>query len=154
MARLSANGGSRMKSLSALGVLLMVAGLIGLFYTHSLFSISPAVITIQVVAAALMVWARVTFGLRSFHATANTTAGGLMTSGPYRYIRNPIYTSVVLFSFAGAGAHMSWSSDVFALAVLAGALARIFAEERFLRIRYAEYAEYADRTKRMIPLVF
>ena len=143
-----------MKSLSALGVLLMVAGLIGLFYTHALFSISPVVITIQVFAVALMVWARVTFGLRSFHATANTTAGGLVTSGPYRYIRNPIYTSVVLFSFTGAGAHLSWSSVVFALVVLAGALTRIFAEERFLRIRYPEYAEYAARTKRMVPLVF
>ena len=143
-----------MKSLSALGVLLMVAGLIGLFYTHSLFSASPLVIAIQVVAAALMVWARVTFGLRSFHATANTTAGGLVTSGPYRYIRNPIYTSVVLFSFTGAGAHLSSSSVVFALVVLAGALTRIFAEERFLRIRYPEYAEYAARTKRMVPLVF
>ena len=101
-----------------------------------------------------MVWARVTFGLRSFHATANTTAGGLVTSGPYRYIRNPIYTSVVLFSFTGAGAHLSSSSVVFALVVLAGALTRIFAEERFLRIRYPEYAEYAARTKRMVPLVF
>ena len=143
-----------MKSLSVLGILLMVAGLLGLFYTHSLFSISPFVIAIQVVAAVLMVWARVTFGLRSFHATANTTAGGLVTSGPYRYIRNPIYTSVVIFLFAGTGAHMSWSSVVFALVGLVGALVRIFAEERFLRIRYAEYAEYADRTKRMIPLVF
>ncbi len=143
-----------MKSLSVLGVLLMVAGLWGLFYTHSLFSPSPVVIAVQVVAAVIMVWARITFGRRSFHATANTTAGGLVTSGPYRYIRNPIYTSVVLFSFAGACAHVSWASVVFALVVLAGALVRVIAEERFLRIRYPEYAEYAARTKRMVPHVF
>ncbi len=143
-----------MKSLSVLGVLLMVAGLWGLFYTHSLFSPSPVVIAVQVVAAVIMVWARITFGWRSFHATANTTTGGLVTSGPYRYIRNPIYTSVVLFSFAGVCAHVSWSSVVFALVVLAGALARVIAEERFLRIRYPEYVEYAARTKRMVPHVF
>jgi protein-S-isoprenylcysteine O-methyltransferase Ste14 len=143
-----------MKSLSVLGILLMVAGLVGLFYTHSLFSASPVVIAVQVAAAVLLLWARVTFGLRSFHATANTTAGGLVTSGPYRYIRNPIYTSVVIFSVAGAVAHLSWSSVVLALLVLAGALARILAEERFLRIRYPEYAEYSARTKRMVPHVF
>jgi len=143
-----------MKSLSVFGFLLMVAGLLGLIYTHSLFSISPFVIAIQVAAAVLMVWARVTFGLHSFHGTANTTAESLVTRGPYRYIRNPIYTSVVIFLFAGAGAHMSWLSIVFALIGLVGALARIFAEERFLRIRYPEYAEYAARTKRMVPLVF
>jgi protein-S-isoprenylcysteine O-methyltransferase Ste14 len=143
-----------MKSFSALGILLMVAGLLGLFYTHSLFSASPVVIAVQVAAAVLMIWARVTFGRRSFHATATTTAGGLVTSGPYRYIRNPIYTSVVIFSVAGAAAHLSWSSVVFALVVLAGALARVIAEERFLQIRYPEYAEYAARTKRMVPHVF
>jgi protein-S-isoprenylcysteine O-methyltransferase Ste14 len=143
-----------MKSLSVLGALLMVACLLGLLYTHSLFSASPVVIALQVSAAVLMVWARATFGWRSFHATASTTAGGLVTSGPYRYIRNPIYTSVVIFSVSGAVAHLSWSSVVFAMVVLAGALARIIAEERFLRIRYPEYAEYAARTKRMVPHVF
>jgi protein-S-isoprenylcysteine O-methyltransferase Ste14 len=143
-----------MKSLSVLGFLLMAVGLLGLLYTHSLFSPSPVVIAVQVAAALLMVWARATLGRRSFHATADTTAGGLVTSGPYRYIRNPIYTSVVLFSFAGAGAHVSRLSIVFALVVLAGALARVIAEERFLRIRYPEYAKYAARTKRMVPHVF
>lgn len=143
-----------MKTISTLGFLLMVAGLLGLFYSHSLFSASPLVIGLQVAAAALMAWARITFGRRSFHATADTTEGGLVTSGPYRYIRNPIYTSLVLFCFAGAGAHLSRWSAVLALVILVGALVRIVAEERFLRIRYPEYARYAARTKRMVPYVF
>jgi protein-S-isoprenylcysteine O-methyltransferase Ste14 len=41
--------------------------------------------------------ARVTFGRRSFHAAANPTAGGLVTTGPYRLIRHPIYTAACLF---------------------------------------------------------
>jgi protein-S-isoprenylcysteine O-methyltransferase Ste14 len=143
-----------MKAMSALGFLFMGAGLLGLFYSHSLFSPSPLVIGLQAAAVALMAWARITFGRRSFHATADTTAGGLVTSGPFRYIRNPIYTSIVLFSFAGAGAHVSRWSAVFALVVLAGALGRIVIEERFLRVRYPEYAGYAARTKRMVPYVF
>lgn len=144
-----------MKTVSVLGLLLMVGGLLGLFYTHSLLSTSPVVIVVQAAAVVLMVWARVTFGLRSFHATANATAGELVTTGPYRYIRNPIYTSIVLVAFAGLGAHLSLSSAAFALVALAGALGRIFAEERFLRVRYPEeYAEYAARTPRMVPYVF
>jgi protein-S-isoprenylcysteine O-methyltransferase Ste14 len=143
-----------MRTMSVLGYFFMAGGLLGLLYSHSLFSASPLVIGLQVAAAALMAWARVTFGRRSFHAAADTTAGGLVTSGPYRYLRNPIYTSLLLFCFAGAGAHLSRWSALLALAVLAGALARIVAEERFLRIRYPEYAEYAARTKRMVPYVF
>src|SRR5262249_49194862 len=79
-----------LETLSKLGFLVMIAGLVGLVATHALFSPNPVVIGVQVAAALLMLWARVTFGRRSFHATASATAGGLVTTGPYRYIRHPI----------------------------------------------------------------
>lgn len=143
-----------MKTISVLGWLLMVAGLLGLFLTHSLFSTSPVVIVLQGAAVVLMLWARITFGARSFHAVADTTEGELVTHGPYRYIRHPIYTSIVLFTFASAGAHLSLRSVAFALVALAGAVARMITEERFLRARYPEYAQYAARVRRMVPYVF
>src|SRR5512143_586758 len=67
----------------------------------------PITITIQIIAALLMVWARLTFGIRSFHGTANPTAGGLVTTGPYRYIRHPIYAAILYFFWAGIAAHPS-----------------------------------------------
>jgi protein-S-isoprenylcysteine O-methyltransferase Ste14 len=142
------------KAFSALSFVLMAAAFIGLLLTHSLFSPSAVVISLQVVAVALMIWARLTLGLRSFHATANPTEGGLVTSGPYRFLRHPIYTAVVLFSFAGAFAHASVRSAGFAALLLAGALARMFLEEHLLRVRYPDYTDYASRTKRMVPFVF
>ena len=143
-----------LKVLSVLGLLLMVAALLGLAATHSLFSRSPVVIAVQAAAVALMVWARVTFGGRSFHAAANPTEGGLVTTGPYRFVRHPIYTAVCLFVFAGALAHVSLTAVGLALLAFLGALGRMLPEERLVRQRYPEYAEYAARTKRMIPLVF
>lgn len=38
-----------------------------------LFDAAPAVIAVQVLALAFMIWARTTFGMRSFHAAANAT---------------------------------------------------------------------------------
>lgn len=143
-----------MKAMSVLGFMLMVAGLVGLLASHSLFSPSPLVIALQAVAVALMVWARLTFGRRSFHAGADPTAGGLVTTGPYRFLRHPIYTAVVLFAFAGAFARPSLLATGLALAILAGALARMLAEERLLVARYPEYAGYAACTKRMCPGIF
>ena len=143
-----------LKVLSVLGLLLMISGLLGLIATHTLFSRSPLVIVVQVAAVALMVWARVTFGRRSFHATANPTEGGLVTTGPYRFVRHPIYTAVCLFVFAGALAHVSLTAVGLALLVFLGALGRMLPEERLVLQRYPEYAEYAARTKRMLPLVF
>jgi protein-S-isoprenylcysteine O-methyltransferase Ste14 len=143
-----------MTVVSVLGFLLMVAGILGLLATHSLFSMSPLVIGLQGAAAALMLWARITFGRRSFHATAEPTEGGLVTSGPYRFVRHPIYSAVVLFCLAGAAAHLSLRAAALALVILVGALARMLAEEGCLRARYPDYADYAARTKRMLPRVF
>ena len=62
----------------------MVAGVVGLWKTGTLLSPRPAAIALQAIAAVLFVWARATFGLRSFHPAANPTEGGLVTTGPYR----------------------------------------------------------------------
>ena len=74
---------------------------------NAIFGAGPITITIQVIAALLMLWARLTFGIRSFHGTANPTAGGLVTTGPYRYIRHPIYAAILYFFWAGIAGHPS-----------------------------------------------
>ena len=101
-----------LKSVSITGYIGMISGLLGLVATRSLFSSSPFVISLQVVALLLFFWARVTFGRRSYHVVANPTEGGLVTNGPYRYIRHPIYAAFCLFSWAGVVAHWSWSSGL------------------------------------------
>ena len=132
----------------------MVAGIAGLVQSHALLSTSPLVLGAQAVAVALMVWARITFGRRSFHAAADPTAGGLVTTGPYRFIRHPIYTAACLFCGAGLLAHASVSAVLFGGLLLAGAFMRILPEERLLVQRYPAYREYARTTKRMVPYVF
>ncbi|HEY3172547.1 MAG TPA: isoprenylcysteine carboxylmethyltransferase family protein, partial [Thermoanaerobaculia bacterium] len=81
---------ARLRVLSLAALLLMVVAVLGLVSTNSLLARTPAGIGAQIAALALMVWARLTFGRRSFHASADPTAGGLVTTGPYRFIRHPI----------------------------------------------------------------
>jgi protein-S-isoprenylcysteine O-methyltransferase Ste14 len=132
----------------------MVVAMVGLLLTHSLFSQSPLVIAVQCVAAALMLWARATFGLRSMHAGADPTAGGLVTSGPYHFIRHPIYTAVCLFGGAAIASHWSLRSALFAVLLFAGTAIRMLCEERLVTATYPEYREYARVTRRMLPGVF
>jgi len=142
------------RALSLVGLLAMVAALLGLLATHMLFSPNPIAIAVQVAAVVLMIWARRAFGRRSFHAAADPTEGGLVTTGPYRLVRHPIYTAVCLFVFAGALTHLSLASVGLAVLELGGALLRMLTEERLLLQRYPEYADYAARTRRMLPYVF
>jgi len=143
-----------MDILSAVGLLSMVAGILLLFWNEGLLSPSPIVICVQILAVFLMIWARVTFGGRSFHATASPTEGGLVTTGPYRYIRHPIYAAALFITWAGVLANLSVLNVAFGLLTLAGSFARIGCEETLVRVRYPAYDEYAKKTKRLIPFVF
>ena len=143
-----------LKMLSIIGYFGMIGGLLGLLATRNLFSSSPLVISLKVVALLLFLWARVTFGRSSYHIVADPTEGGLVTGGPYRYIRHPIYAAMCLFTLAGAAGNWSWSSGLFGGLVLASAVTRIYCEEALVVARYPEYAQYAAATWRMIPSVY
>ena len=143
-----------LKALSIVGFLGMAGGVIAQLVTGNLLSASSWAIAVQLGALLLLVWARLVFGRRSFHVAANPTEGGLVTSGPYRYIRHPIYTAFGVFSGAGVVAHWSWASGLLGGLVVGGALLRIFCEEVLVTARYPEYRQYAATTWRMIPYVF
>ena len=143
-----------MKVMSLAGYLGMMGALVGLLYLRSLFSPSWIVIAAQIAALLLFIWARITFGRRSFHVAANPTAGGLVMTGPYRYIRHPIYAALCWFTGAAVAAHLSWKTGLCFAVMLGCALLRIFCEERLVSVRYPEYRDYADRTWRMVPYVY
>jgi len=125
-----------------------------LAFQKVLLGAGPVTIAIQVIAVLLMIWARLTFGLRSFHAAANPTAGGLVTRGPYRWLRHPIYSAVLYFVWAGIAAHPSQNGILVALLASALLGVRMFGEERLLREMYPEYEEYARHTARVLPFIF
>jgi protein-S-isoprenylcysteine O-methyltransferase Ste14 len=140
--------------LSVLAFAAMVAGIAGAYYAHTLFTRAPLAVAVQVAAVALMVWARVTFGRRSFHAAASPTSGGIVNTGPYRYIRHPIYTAAIAFVLPGALLAHAPLALASAALVIAGAVVRMLCEESMLVARYPEYAQYARATSRVIPGVF
>ena len=142
------------KVLSVAGYILMVAGIVLLYFNHGLFSFSPFVTMFQAAAIGLMVWARITFKTRSFHFAANPTEGGLVTTGPYAYVRHPIYASVLLFVWAAVAGNWSIENFLLGCVVFGGAFTRILCEEPLVRERYPEYLQYAEKTKRLIPYIF
>ena len=146
--------GVMLKTLSTLGYFGMTGSLIVLLVMRNLFSSSLLVITLQVMAILLFLWARFTFGRRSYHVVANPTEGGLVTGGPYRYIRHPIYAAMCLFALAAVAGHSSWSAGLCGALVLASAVIRIRCEETLVAARYPEYAQYTAKTWRMIPFVY
>jgi protein-S-isoprenylcysteine O-methyltransferase Ste14 len=139
-------------SLIALGI--AVLGIFFLFEKHFIFSSNPFTIIIQLSSVALMIWARITFGLRSFHAAANTTKGELVTTGPYRLLRHPIYAALIYFFWASVISYPFIETIASAFLITGGLFIRMLFEERFLLVAYDEYEAYSKRTKRIIPFLF
>ena len=143
-----------LRNASRAGLLIATLALVTLVFRESLLAVGVTAVLVQILAASLMVWARLTFGRRSFHATADPTEGGLMTTGPYRFIRHPIYAAILYFVWAGIFSHLSIANAGLGLAATFGLLVRIFAEERLVTEKYPGYVEYATRTRRIIPFVW
>jgi protein-S-isoprenylcysteine O-methyltransferase Ste14 len=139
--------------LSVIAFLVAAVALGFLLIVRHLFATSPALIGVQAAAVLLMLWARATFGLRSFHAPAGTSAGGLVTAGPYRFWRHPIYASIMYFVWAGQVQSPASTSLAAAAMVTLALVTRMVLEEQALHATYREYAEYARRAKRFIPFV-
>jgi len=139
------------RSISIGAFVAMLLGVIGLIATRHLFGRALPAILVQALAVLLFAWARLTLGRRSFHLAADPTPGGLVTTGPYRFLRHPIYAAVCLFAWAGALDDASPSALLLSFVVSVGAIVRSGCEEHLIVERYPAYREYAASTGGMIP---
>ena len=142
------------KNSSVLGFGIAVLGLVFLVYNNSVISKNPVIIIVQLLSFCLMIWARIIFKLRSFHLTGNTTKGGLVTNGPFRWLRHPIYAAVIYFAWACLIAFPKFETLIFVIFITGGLFTRMLLEEKALNKEYPEYVEYSKRTKRLIPFIY
>ncbi|HEX7288938.1 MAG TPA: isoprenylcysteine carboxylmethyltransferase family protein [Candidatus Angelobacter sp.] len=142
-----------LKFISIIATAALIAAAVALLMRHAVMGTGPVSLALQLAGLLLVAWARITFGVRSFHCAANPTRGPLITTGPYRCIRNPIYAAGLLVVLPGVAEHWSWINGLLALVIVATLAIKIFCEEELLRAAYPEYQEYARKTKRVVPFV-
>lgn len=77
--------------------------------------------------------------------------GRLVQQGPYRWIRHPMYSCVVLCGAALAWAAASAWAWLALTALVAVLLVKAGFEERWMALQHADYAAYRTKTRRFIP---
>lgn len=80
--------------------------------------------------------------------------GTLVTSGPYGWVRHPMYSSLLLGALALArtadsgAAWLAWGALLVVLWIKSGL------EERWMLTQHPGYAHYREQTKRFVPWVY
>ena len=103
--------------------------------------------------AALVVICHAELGAAWSFAPKADQSTGLITSGPYRLVRHPIYLGLALLAVGEALAFGSWPALLIALVGVVPTLAwRARVEEQLLRRTFGEsYEVYRQRTKMIVP---
>ena len=104
----------------------------------------------------LRYWAIITLG-KSFRTTVEIdTDQNVIRHGPYKYIRHPAYSGIILFFIGYSILSQNWASLVFS--VLLPALALIYRisveEDAFIKFLGPEYENYRKKTKRLMPFIW
>jgi protein-S-isoprenylcysteine O-methyltransferase Ste14 len=103
---------------------------------------------------ALAIWARLSLGHNWGMPMSEKVDPELVTTGPYRRVRHPIYSGILLAAM-GTAVAVSWFWLI-AVAVLgAFFIYSAIMEERYMSTRLPDsYPEYKHSTKMLVPFIF
>jgi protein-S-isoprenylcysteine O-methyltransferase len=102
--------------------------------------------------ALLLVWAAALLGRFLVHEAAIQEDHSLIASGPYCFVRHPVYSGYLLLLLGSGVATLNVGLLLLWPVSLVGILVQATSEERLLRARFAqEYERYVARTGRLVP---
>lgn len=152
------------RSFGVIFLSIMAGDFVAVYTAHHLRVLHLPLSSGLFVAATVLIWAGAGFRLwairtlgQFFRAVVHVQEGHkVVRSGPYRYLRHPSYTGL-LVALVGLGLVftnvVSWV--IFVCCAVASILYRIRVEERVLNEALGnEYADYAAHTKRLVPGVW
>jgi protein-S-isoprenylcysteine O-methyltransferase Ste14 len=120
-------------------------------YSAPLFALMGCLLAI--VGAALVHRSRKELGSAWGLVPMADEATGVVTTGPYRLVRHPIYLGLSVLALGQALAFASWPAVLVVLAGIVPTFAwRAFAEEQLLAATFGDrYALYRKQTRMIIP---
>ena len=135
-------------SLQFLFILLLLSGI-------SLKNISLLTIIFILLSAALMFWAIIAMQKSKLSILPEPSANAtLITKGPYRFIRHPMYTAILLGSLGLLINQFTWLRLAIVISLAIVLLIKLNLEEKMLSQKFDAYKEYMKHTKRIVPNIF
>jgi protein-S-isoprenylcysteine O-methyltransferase Ste14 len=106
-------------------------------------------------SGSLAAWAMLAMRFGNFNVVPYPVEKGVMVShGPYKVIRHPMYTSIFIFAIALLAGEFDYIKLIISLVLVAGLVVKMLFEEELLCKHFSGYKEYMKKTKRVIPFVW
>jgi len=113
-----------------------------------------ALFTLELVGCLLGIWAVVTMQWNNLSVLPEVRPGSrLVTDGPYRWIRHPMYTALLTIMLALVCESFSYWRGLSWIILSATLLVKLSYEEVCLREAFDDYDAYRLRTWRLIPWI-
>jgi len=146
----------RHKSIIAWLLVLLQFLLIGLIVlTSSLAHLKLWVILFLMMGIALGLYAIYTIRIGNFNISPHVKPNGLMVAhGPYRFIRHPMYTAILLTCWPLVAGHFSYMRLSFAVVLTLVLVVKLHLEEQYLKQAFGAYFEYTRTSKKLIPYIW
>lgn len=131
----------------------MMIGL--LLFTGPLIPHKLWALVLLIIGGFIGLWAIYTIRLGNLSITPYVKEGGTMVAkGPYKFIRHPMYTGLILISWSLVGGYFTVYRMIFALVLTIALVVKLHLEEVYLKRAFGPYSEYTRKTKKLIPFIY
>jgi protein-S-isoprenylcysteine O-methyltransferase Ste14 len=83
--------------------------------------------------------------------SANAT---LVTHGPYRFIRHPMYSAILLGALGLLISYFTWVRLIMVISLAIVLISKLTWEEKMLSQKFEGYSSYCRDSKRLIPFLY
>lgn len=129
--------------------------LFGIMFTGPLFANGFVLFTIQIIGIVLGVWAILVMRLGNFNIIPIPVENGVLReTGPYKVIRHPMYSSILLFVLPELVNYFTYVRLGLFSFLLISLFIKLSFEEKRLIEKHSNYPDYMQKTKRLIPCVY
>ena len=136
-------------------VFIQLICIIFIFASGSPVAYRPLLLLIQIAGIVIGIWALTVMGIGNINISPLVKQGAvLVTRGPYRLIRHPMYLAVLLVIWPLIIDHFSLLRITAGFVLTTDLIIKMLFEEGLLKKQFAEYKAYMKTTKRLIPVIF
>ncbi|MFA5417997.1 MAG: isoprenylcysteine carboxylmethyltransferase family protein [Bacteroidales bacterium] len=136
-------------------VFIQLTSLLFLLVSAPALALTPQGLLVEVAGIFLGLRSIYIMNVGNFNITPSIKSNGiLMEKGPYKYIRHPMYLAQVVVVVPLVVEYFTWIRLAVIIILIVNLLVKIQFEEKQLESHFPGYAEYRQKTWKLIPFIY